>query len=356
MGKKGAWHHFETPMNDKDIKCVVWDLDNTLWDGILLESDDVRLKPGIAHIIKILDGRGILQSIASKGSFDLAMNTLQAFKLDEYFLYPEINWNAKSVSLGHIQKSLNIGIDTFMFVDDQPYERDEVRHTFPDVLCIDAADYDSLLDHPRLNPRFVTEDSKRRRLMYLEEMDRKKEEEESEGPKKEFLQGLGMTFIVGEAREDDLQRAEELTDRTNQLNTTGITYGYEELKELIYSERHRLLIAELTDKYGSYGKIGLALLELDETFWNLKLFLMSCRVMARGAGTVFLSHIMHEAKSAGKPLRADFKKTDRNRMMFITFKFANFKVISSDDSGILRMENDCSFIQEIPPYIEVIRS
>jgi len=338
----------------KDIKCVVWDLDNTVWDGVVLESNDVRLKPGIADIIKTLDARGILQSIASKGSFDPAMDTLKRFDLDQYFLFPEINWNAKSVSLARIRDNLNIGMNTFLFIDDQPFERDEVSHAFPEVLCVHSADYESLLDHPRLNPRFITDDSRRRRLMYLEEMDRKKEEETYEGPKKEFLEGLGMTFIIGEAVEEDLKRAEELTDRTNQLNTTGITYGYEELKELIHSERHKLLIAELRDKYGSYGKIGLALIEFEDSLWNLKLFLMSCRVMARGAGTVFLSYILNEAKNAGQRMLADFKKTDRNKMMFITFKFANFKVLDPQDDGRLRLENDLTFIQDIPPYIEVI--
>ena len=163
-----------------------------------------------------------------------------------------------------------------------------------------------------------------------------------------------MEFIIGQAMEEDLQRAEELTERTNQLNTTGQTFGYEELKGFIHSDDHMLLISELKDKYGSYGKIGLALIELNEEHWNLKLFLMSCRVMARGAGTVFLSHIMNEAKSAGKLLRANFKKTDRNRMMFVTFKFANFKVIETDENDLLTLENDLSFIQKIPPYIQVV--
>jgi len=343
----------KTEKSNKDIKCVVWDLDNTLWDGIVLESNNVKLKPGMTEIVKILDSRGILQSIASKGEHDVSMNTLKEFGVDEYFLYPEINWNAKSLSMERIRDNLNIGIDTFAFVDDQPFERDEVRHAFSEVMCVDAVDYESLLEHPRLNPRFITKDSKRRRLMYLEEIGRKKEEEDYKGPKKEFLEGLKMQFIIGEAGEEDLKRAEELTDRTNQLNTTGITYSHDELKELIHSEKHQLLIAELKDKYGSYGKIGLALIELEETGWNLKLFLMSCRVMARGTGTVFLSHIMNKAKSAEAVLRADFKKTDRNRMMFITFKFANFKAIESEGNDILKLENDLSFIQEIPSYIDV---
>lgn len=338
---------------EKEAKCVVWDLDNTIWDGILLESDMVYLKPGIKKVIQTLDSRGILQSIASKGIYETALEKLEEFNINEFFLYPEINWDRKSASIERIQKNLNIGIESIMFIDDQPFERDEVQHVYPEVSCLDASDYLTLLDHPRLNPRFLTKDSAKRRLMYLDDLKRKNEENEFTGPKIEFLESLNMKFIISEATKDDLQRAEELTQRTNQLNTTGISYSYNDLKNLIHSERHKLLIGELKDNYGSYGKIGLALIEIQESYWNLKLFLMSCRVMARGVGSAFLSFILNQAKISGKRVRADFKHTDRNRMMFITFKFNNFDVIKSDTDGTVILENDLSIIQGIPSFIQV---
>jgi len=89
----------EKTRNRKTIKCVVWDLDHTLWDGILLENEDVRLHENVAEIIKTLDNRGILQSIASKNDAQTAMKKLEQLGLAEYFLYPQINWNAKSSSV-----------------------------------------------------------------------------------------------------------------------------------------------------------------------------------------------------------------------------------------------------------------
>jgi FkbH-like protein len=337
----------------KDIKCVVWDLDNTLWEGTLLESDQVRLKRGVGEIIKTLDSRGILHSIASKNNFDDAMRTLKAFELDQYFLYPEIHWNAKSLSLGKIQKNLNIGMDTILFIDDQEFEREEVRSVHKEVTCMDAAEYPNLVSHPRLNPKFITEDSRRRRLMYLEDLQRKQEEETFKGPQEQFLASLRMQFVISEAREEDLKRAEELTVRTNQLNATGQPYSYNELNGFITSDDHKLFICELTDKFGSYGKIGLALVEMTETHWHLKLLLISCRVMSRGVGTVLLSYIMQQAKAVGNKLLADFKRTERNKMMYVTYKFANFKELSSNEDGMLVLENDLSRIQPFPPYIEV---
>src|SRR4030067_1595069 len=82
----------------KTLKCVVWDLDNTLWDGVLLESDSVRLKPGIAEVIRILDERGILHSIASRSDPEAAANSLRRLGIAPYFLFPEIGWGGKSLA------------------------------------------------------------------------------------------------------------------------------------------------------------------------------------------------------------------------------------------------------------------
>ncbi|MCR8935804.1 HAD-IIIC family phosphatase [Brevibacillus laterosporus] len=338
---------------EKEIKCVIWDLDNTIWEGILLESPDVQLRPGIVEIIKELDSRGILHSIASKNHFELAYEKLREFGIAEYFLYPQINWNAKSANISSIQKDINIGMDTMLFIDDQPFERDEVSSVHPEVTCMSETEYTNLLDHPRLNPKFITEDSKRRRHMYLEDIKRNQEEQAFVGPQESFLASLEMKFIISEAQEEDLKRAEELTVRTNQLNSTGVTYDYDELNAFRTNDKYKLLVCELTDKYGSYGKIGLALVEITEEAWHVKLLLMSCRVMSRGVGTVLLSYIMQEAKEEGKFLLADFRKTDRNRMMYATYRFANFKEISSDDDGYVVFQNDLSMIQPFPPYIYV---
>lgn len=337
---------------NKEIKCLIWDLDNTIWDGVLLESDNVQLKPGIESVLSELDTRGVLHSIASKNDYSSAMEKLKALKIDHYFIYPEIHWNAKSTSIANIQANLNFGMDTIAFIDDQPFEIDEVKSIYPEILTLDASEYVHLEGYSRFNPKFRTEDSKNRRLMYLSDIERNQRELEYKGPKEEFLASLNMEFIISEAKEEDLKRAEELTVRTNQLNATGRTYDYDELNSFRMSDDHKLIVCELSDKYGSYGKIGLALVETSGTEWHIKLLLMSCRVMARGVGTVLLSYIMRQAKRLGKRLLADFKVTDKNRMMFITYRFANFKEISNKGDYIV-LENDLSAIQEFPKYITV---
>ena len=186
---------------------MVWDLDNTLWHGTLLEGDTVRLKDGIADVLEELDSRGILHSIASKNHYYDAISHLRKFGIEKFFLYPEINWNAKSRSIAAIRENLNIGMNTFMFVDDERYELDEVKSEHPEVYCIEASKYPELPSLPRLNPRFVTQDSKRRRLIYLQDQKRRQDEENFKGAKKEFLKSLDIDLVIHEAVEEDLKRA-----------------------------------------------------------------------------------------------------------------------------------------------------
>ncbi len=335
---------------DRKIKCVVWDLDNTLWNGTLLEDSNVVLRPEVREAMQVLDKRGILQSIASKNEHAMAMAKLEELKISEYFLYPQINWGPKSGSIQRIAKDINIGIDTLAFLDDQAFEREEVSFTLPEVLCIDALEINEMLERQEFKPKFITDDSGKRRKMYMADITRNNIEEHFEGPQDAFLSTLEMVLSIGPAREEDLKRAEELTLRTNQLNTTGYTYSHEELNFFRHSDNHRLIIAGLDDKYGTYGKIGLLLIETTEDTWIIKLLLMSCRVMTRGVGTVLINYIRNEARKHGVRLMAEMISNDRNRMMYMTYKFNHFNE-SEERDGLMILENDLTRHQAYPEYL-----
>ncbi|MBB4683790.1 HAD-IIIC family phosphatase [Amycolatopsis jiangsuensis] len=334
------------------IKCVVWDLDNTVWDGTLLEDGTVTVRPEVVAEIKRLDELGVLHSVASRNDHDAAMAQLKAAGLDEYFLYPQITWNPKSGSVERIAQALNIGLDAIAFVDDQPFELDEVAHALPAVKTVDVARLAEVLASEEFRPRFVTDESRIRRQLYRAAAERDRVAEDHQGTDEEFLSTLDMKFTIARAQREDLQRAEELTVRTNQLNSTGRTYSYDELDELRTSPEHVLLVASLSDKYGGYGKIGLALAERGTDAWHLRMMLMSCRVMSRGVGTVLLNHIMGLAKAEGATLRADFVETGRNRVMYVTYAFAGFREVSRAGSSLV-LESDLERIQPPPPYLTV---
>jgi FkbH-like protein len=342
-----------SPAKRKTVKCVVWDLDNTLWDGVLLEDGPVPLRDGAREVIRALDERGILQSIASRNEPAVALARLEELGIAEFFLDPQIGWQSKALSVDAIAKAIDIGIDTLAFVDDQPFERDEVAQSHPEVLCLEPTDLRRLLHLPELTPTLITEDSRRRRAMYLADRQRTAVEESFTGPSEAFLATLDMRLTVLPAGMTDLARAEELTVRTNQLNTTGYTYSHEDLRAFSRSPDHLLLMAELDDTYGTYGKIGLVLVEKGAGAWTIKLLLMSCRVMSRGIGGVLINLVRDRAREAGVRLLAEFVPNGRNRMMYVTYKFNHFRDIAKDGERVL-LENDLSKIQIYPDYLTLI--
>lgn len=338
--------------NTPKIKLLIWDLDHTLWDGILSENDQITLKPKVVEVIRELDRRGILQSIASKNNFEDAWEKLKEFGLEQYFLYPQINWAPKSEAVASIVDQLSIGINTVAFIDDQDFEREEVRFVHPEVRCYPHSMAGEILSLPDFVPQFITPESALRRSLYQTDILRKVEEEKI-GSNQSFLESLDMQFKVSLATPNDLQRVEELTQRTNQLNATGYTYSYEELEAFINSPNHLLLVAELVDKFGTYGKIGVALIEINESAWTLKLLLMSCRVMSRGVGKVLLSYISNQARKAGKPIQAEFRPTDRNRAMYITYRFSGFEEAETYPDGGQLLVNNSREEEAYPDYVKV---
>jgi len=306
------------------VKCLVWDLDNTLWQGTLLEDPDVELFEQAREAIATLDSRGILQSISSKNDHDLAWERLEKLGLAEYFLHPQINWGRKSDSMIKIAEQLNFAIGTIAFIDDQPTERAEVEFGAPEVRCYAAEQLTELLDLPEFSPEVVTVDARRRREMYQAGFRREAEKESFNGPDEKFLRSLDLVMEIKRADGEDLTRVEELTLRTSQMNATGVHYSDETLRGLLTDPHHEVLTVNLTDRFGPHGAVGVILLEYGETVWRLKLLATSCRVVSFGAGSVLLNWLVDQTARNGAHLAADFRRTDRNRMMDIAYRFAGF--------------------------------
>lgn len=334
------------------IKCVVWDLDETLWRGVLGEGDEVTLSPPAHAAVLALDERGILQSIASRSNPAVALERLAALGLLDYFLSPQIGWSEKTASLEIIARELDLSLDAFLFIDDDAFERDAVRFAHPEVRCAGADALPTLLDRPDLKPLHLTEDGRQRRQMYQRQALSRREEAAFTGPKIEYLRTLGMTLTIAPATDDDLDRAAELTRRTHQLNTTGLTFSAAELAALARSPEHRLWICKLTDRHGDHGRIGLVLVEAGRELWTIKLLLMSCRVLSRNLGATLIAYLLRAARSAGVRLEAEMVPTDRNRGMMITYRFAGFRRVREEGGRVL-LEHDLEVLPEIPDHVTV---
>lgn len=336
----------------KPVKVVIWDLDNTLWEGVLLEDGPgVRVRPEMVDFIRAADERGVLHAISSRNDAEAAGALLEEHGLRDLFVAEQIHWGAKSASIGRIAEELNLGTDSFVFVDDRPFEREEVASVHPEVQCVDAV-VDDITAVVRLDDLPITPESRSRRTMVHAESARKEDRARFDGPDDAFLATLDMVMEIRQARPDDLVRAEELTERTNQLNSTGVTYSIADLERMGASDDHLVLMATLEDRYGGHGKIGLAVISKDAGVWTLKLLLTSCRVMACGAGSILLNAIMRGARDAGAQLQAHFLPTGRNRMMQVAYRFGGFRTIDTD--GELQVLGaDLSSLQEPPRYVDL---
>jgi methoxymalonate biosynthesis protein len=318
------------------VKCLVWDLDNTLWQGTLLEDGAVRLPDSVRELIIELDARGILQSVASKNDHDLAWAKLEELGVAEYFVLPRIGWGPKSQSVREIADGLKFAHSAIAFVDDQPAERAEVAFHLAEVRCYGADEVGALAGLPEFSPATVTVDGRRRRRMYQAGFEREAEQSSFTGPAEEFLRSLDLRMRIGRASEEELTRVGELTLRTSQMNATGVHYSDADLRALLADPGHEVLVASMTDRFGPHGAIGVLLLATHPGAWHLKLLATSCRVVSFGAGAAIINWLSDQAARAGAHLVADFRPTDRNRMMEIAYRFAGF-----GDEG-------CACLAELP--------
>lgn len=300
---------------EKKIKLVVWDLDNTIWSGVLVESNEVVLKEKVVEVIKELDNRGIINSIASKNNFEEAYEKIKEFGLDDYFVMPEINWNPKSVNIRKIVKNINIGIDTVAFVDDNEFELGEVGTNVPEVLCINALDFEKILEMSRFDV-LVTEDTRNRRKTYkMLEMQRE-EQQKWEGDIDGFLKSCQMKLTIGRPTEEELPRCYELLQRTNQLNSSGRRLSMEEVKEFYDGKSSECFLLSCEDRFGKYGIIGFSIVDLREKP-VITDFVISCRVANKKVEHTYLMYLAERYKKNGyEKMYMRYKKTVKNGPIF----------------------------------------
>lgn len=334
-------------------KCVVWDLDNCLWKGTLIEDVSVSIDELTYETVKTLDAVGVIQSIASRNEGLGALAKLDELGLRDIFIYPQISWGDKSEMIKIISSRLGIRGPDMIFIDDQDYERDEVYNNFPEIRCygIEVVEKLNALSKQKSNSNISVE-ARRRASLYREENLRVDEEIKFSGRRQDFLKSLDLRCHVRKAVEDDLTRAEELVQRTNQLNATGKIYSAKQLREFINNPKYCLLICELLDKYGNYGRVGLALLEIGSKEWRIKLLLMSCRIINRDAGNILLNVILLEARSRNIRVTADFIRNSKNRLMELSFRLSGF-VASNSDEKYLDLQYDENVNPVVPEHVRI---
>ena len=309
------------------VKCLVWDLDNTLWNGILIETEDnesLELKAGVLETIKKLDERGIIQSIASKNDFAPAMEQLEKLGISEYFLYPEIHWNAKSASIKNIAANLNIGVDAMAFIDDSVFEREQVHSALPEVRTYDALEVEKLTELPEFDV-IVTDESRHRREMYRAEEKRNALMASGNDDTVSFLRKCNLRIkVFAPQTEADITRCFELVNRTNQLNMSGRRYTRNEFDALLSKIGQTSIAFSCKDDFGSYGIVGFMQYRKDNCELCFTEFAMSCRVAGKYVESALFTHVLNDTCCEKGTLTVH--KTKKNVLLRKTFESIGFAV------------------------------
>lgn len=315
------------------VKCVAWDLDNTMWTGVIGDdgADGVIPNPDSLSLVRELDKMGILQTIVSKNEYDIAWNKLTDMGIAEFFLYPAINWGRKSQNLISIAKELNINIDTFAVIDDSEFERNEISSALPQVRVLDIKDIKSILNKPEFAIP-VTDESKHRRQSYITESHRKAILASWSGNYNEFLRDCEIKLeLFTPVEVEEQKRCLELIHRSNQYNITKNRRGTDYIPTIIKDNNYKIYAFRVFDKFGSYGIVGFSSFEIMNDNWYLRDFVMSCRVAQKTIEKSFFEYI---ATKLGKnhSVFINVEKTDRNLPIRRELSNLSVKVLKDDDS------------------------
>lgn len=335
-------------------KCIVLDLDNTLWGGIVGEDGLAGLQlgdefPGKAYRdfqrqLVHLKSKGVMLAVASKN------NPADAYEVfDKHdamvlsrndIVHFEIHWESKVESIKRIAKKLNIGLDSLVFVDDNPKEIGEVNERLPEVRTLmvpeELAYFPSLLSGTDFfDFAEVTEEDRRRtEMMVIDNLRQQVQETLSE---EDFRKSLNLKINVFAAEKQHLARVTQLINKTNQFNLTTIRRTQDEVEMLANANDSMVLGMDIKDKYGDYGLVGVSILMKQDKACIIDTLLMSCRVLGRGAEATFIAKLAEAAKSLGcTEMRGKYIPTQKNGMVKDLYPRFNFTQEDSTGDWVLQ--------------------
>lgn len=331
-------------------KVLAVDADNTLWGGIVGEDGAEGIEigdrfPGNGHLglqhgLAYQAANGALLALVSKNNEDDVAEVLDN-RADmvlgrRHFAAQRVDWNSKADNLRSIAGELNLGVDSFVFIDDNDVELDEVRQRVPGVEVVKVTDEPSEIAELTASltgfrfARVSQEDRERTAMMQLEAG--RKEAATQAPTHAEFLQSLALTVRVFHPGEAHVARVAQLINKTNQFNLTTIRRDEAQVAGLVGSAEHRVYAAEVSDRFGGYGLVAVAIVGVGAEEWEIDTFLMSCRVLRRGVEDALLGCIGEDAAAAGATyVRGRYLPTAKNAQVASLFTDRGFAEVAAGE-------------------------
>ncbi len=334
----------------KMVKCVVLDLDNTLWGGVIGDDgvDGIEIgELGTGHAyaafqewLKELTKTGIILAVCSKNDEGKAKEPFishpeMVLRLEDFAIFVA-NWEDKASNIRYIAKTLNLGLDSFVFIDDNPFEREQVRAMIPQItvpeMPEDPAEYVGYLRSCDLFERLVvSEADKDRTRQYREEAGRavlKAHYEDYD----DYLKDLDMEAVAAAFDEFHYPRIAQLSQRSNQFNLRTVRLSEEEVRDLALSDEHLTLYFSLKDRFGDHGLISAVILKISGDEGFIVNWFMSCRVLKRGMEEFIINTLVERAYKKGiKKIRAEYKRSAKNNMVSGIYDKMGFTALSDDE-------------------------
>ncbi len=319
------------PLESKNKKCLVLDLDNTLWGGVAGEDgiNGVRLDSnGAARSfydfqleILSLYYKGVVLAVNSKNNYEDAMEIIEKHPhmllRKKYFSVLKINWQDKAANMKEIAGELNLGIDSLVFFDDNPVERDYVKSMLPEVKAVDVPEdvskysraLQELVEFEQIS---ITSEDIKRNEMY--EANQKRQEAQAQYDSLEdYLAGLGSVISLENASEFTIPRITQLSQKTNQFNMTTVRYQTDDIAAMLETNKYLVLSCSAKDKFGDNGIVGVCIVKLDNIDAYIDTFLLSCRVLGRNIEYAFISSVADILRGRGiQNISAKYIKTGKN--------------------------------------------
>lgn len=366
------WLRFLHPLRGRLAKVAVTDLDNTLWGGILGEDGLHAIRSGpegngidfwqYQQSLLRLQQRGILLAIASKNNPADALEALERHPgillRPNHFASIQVHWQEKSQSLRQIAAELNVGLDSLVFLDDNPVERQQVRLELPEVTVLempaDPAGYASAVSNCPLFERLSVSPEDTQRTEYYVRQRERSQLERNSASLEDFLHSLDQRVYLIPASPENIQRISQLTQKTNQFNLTTRRYSETEVRQLADSADHRVFTIRVVDRFGDNGLVGACILALAEGVCHLDTFLLSCRVIGRTVETAMLSAIAQYCRASGiSRLEGYFLPTRKNAPAADFYTKHGFTCVKEDALGSLwRLDLETAALT-CPPWIQV---
>jgi len=340
---------FIKPLLSCAKKCIVLDLDNTLWGGIIGEDDleGIKLGPTVQgrpywdfqKYLFSLFNRGVILAVNSMNNYDEAIKVFREHPYmilkEQHFAAIRINWNDKVSNIRAIAKEINIGLDSIVFIDDDKRNREMVRSAIPEVLVIDLPGDPSLylktlMEINDFNTLQITEEDMKRSKLYVSQRKRQTLHKIM-ADSTSYLKALKMQVIIEEANPFNIPRISQLTQKTNQFNMTTRRYQEEDIKRFTENDNFFITSLQVKDRFGDNGITGLAIVERRSEKWRIDTFLLSCRIIGRRIEEILLGYILKKAKKQkAKILIGEFIPTKKNTPAKDFFKNSRFKLVGKD--------------------------